>query len=773
MHHQAAPPPRSAPCPSSDGWGVSAWLRALVLLSLSTLHPVQAADEPVAPQAPIMEPLSPRQLELERLKMRAKGAAPPYVDRLIDPIDSRPGSDLDHDTPDPHDNTDALGLRSVQVESRFGHLESQGQNSLAPEARRSAQEWGMRLEMRQETLNHGEFLLQAESRHRHGSQNLNLGVQGLSDRPDSHRVTLSSLGFPITPSTWIDTVLGDQTSDLTEALRRGYRLLLGRSSVRGLGIHVHSPDFDLRAGSGTRGLMSGGPYPGFESQAGRLSWLGYSQPLGNALGQSWFAGLQFNQAQGLPDWRAWGWPATGSDGQPLLTEDVQSLGLALGYGRELVRSGDQRLRLSALSSRTRSDSGTLPPATGVAQGLYLEAAYQGQLLRHEAGLYRASPGLRFGDTALISDHQGLYWRLDQSGYRWRWNAGAEIEQQNPEHDPSRLSTRRLGLNAGASLRLDSRRQIGGHAYSLDSRLQPASTPGQLAGGNRSLNLALYYQHRDVDWGRSRLNLQLRRNEALVLNGARATGEEIQWEHDWVSGRYESQRPEFATLLGLARDRSTEAQQRYPTLGLQFRDWFNSNWSFGGHLRYTSRHGNLYTSRGLSGALYSEHHLGHGWRMGASVNLNQASSTSLPPQGSAISPLPQLYRSDDKSLLVFLRWEATSGRPYQSLGLGTPGQIGAGSVTGHVYQDTNLNGERDVGEDGVPGVEVLLDERYRTTTDRDGRFEFPMVGTGHHRLSLRADSVPLPWSPPRDGNFSVEVPLRGIGRAELPVVRVGE
>ena len=90
----------------------------------------------------------------------------------------------------------------------------------------------------------------------------------------------------------------------------------------------------------------------------------------------------------------------------------------------------------------------------------------------------------------------------------------------------------------------------------------------------------------------------------------------------------------------------------------------------------------------------------------------------------------------------------------------------------MFFDANRDGEAQIGEGGAANVEVLLDGRYRTTTDRDGRFEFPMVGTGRHQLTLTLDSVPLPWGVASDGGVSVDVPLRGQATAEIPVVKVG-
>ena len=75
--------------------------------------------------------------------------------------------------------------------------------------------------------------------------------------------------------------------------------------------------------------------------------------------------------------------------------------------------------------------------------------------------------------------------------------------------------------------------------------------------------------------------------------------------------------------------------------------------------------------------------------------------------------------------------------------------------------------------GVAGVEVFLNQRQRTTTDGQGRYEFATVPTGMQSLSLRPESVPLPWGEGPRSRTTVEVPLRGTASAELPVVQVGQ
>ena len=46
---------------------------------------------------------------------------------------------------------------------------------------------------------------------------------------------------------------------------------------------------------------------------------------------------------------------------------------------------------------------------------------------------------------------------------------------------------------------------------------------------------------------------------------------------------------------------------------------------------------------------------------------------------------------------------------------------------------------------MPGVTVILDRRFVTRTDAQGRYEFPAVAAGEHVIEVSSDNVPLPWS----------------------------
>lgn len=688
------------------------------------------------------------QAEQERLRKLIEGKPKAYQDNVMDPATVPTQADISDAPPD----ESQTGFRAYSVESRLGLAQSNNDGL----SLKSASELGVRAQYRHETFNFGEYVLQADWRTHAGEGAAGFGSQGVTERRQSSRGTLRNLGFPITPGTFADTAAGDISAEIVDAFSRSYRLSLGNATVRGVGTRVFDRNFDLRLGVGERGSLTGGPFPGFQRSEGTLAWAGYSQRLESGR----FVGLQASRATGVPITTESGVDAT-LPGR----EAISSMAAVAGFGLAMARDGDLRARLTVLHSQRTA---TVTNANRSATGIFLEGGVRTGRYRHELGLFSAQPGLFYGDHAISADNRGVYWRVDHNGTRLNWGASMEHEQQNPARDPVRLSATRTGASGSLHYRMSGDISFGGQFQVARSSFQSAQMQVGQSGGSRSLSASAWYQVRIPGWGRSRFNLAAYRNELLVSNGVAGTGDEFQWEHDWMTGRYETMVPEFVTTLGVANDRSETDRQVYPTAGLVARYWPDADWHVAGSLRYTSRRGNLFASRGLSGSLDTERILAPGWRLGASVNLNQAVVTTA-----AVSTgSPGISRSDEKSASLYLRWDGSRGTPYQAIGLQASGAAGGGEISGEVYFDTNRDGERQAGEAGVPGVEVFLDSRYRVTTDRDGRFDFSLVTTGRHQLTLRPESVPLPWGTALESGLSLEVPLRGQATARMPVVRVG-
>lgn len=688
------------------------------------------------------------QSEQERLKQLLASKPKAYEDKIMDPSTLPARSEADEEL-----SIDGMGLRSYVLETRMGHVRSS-----ADALDRNSTEFGQRFEFRQETLNYGDFSAKVDARHSSDPQTAGFGPYGSTAKAASGGITLRNLGFPITPRLFADTTVGDFSSEITNALSRAYRVSLGSSTVRGIGARVFGENSDARFGFGDRGTLVGGPFAGFERSQGTLGWAGYTQRFAGA----GYAGIQLSQATELPVY------LPRSSG---FRQNVSSLAASIGYGSDLYAQGSRKARLMVVQSQS---SLNLPGLPDRALGVFLETGLRMGTYRHEIGLYSAQPNLRFGDYLMPSDNRGAYWRVDTNGLRLSWGLGLDIEEQNPQRQAGRLTSLRTGVSANGQYRWGRDTSIGVNVNANQSRYR--SEPGMpllsgLGDGQLSLYASTYLQTKlQPTWAPTRLRASVRRNEVLVANSVAATGEELEWEQDWITGRYETQRPELTTTLGVARDRSEGQSELKPTVGLRMRIWPDADWSVGASLRYTARDSNLATSRGLSGTLETEMALSGGWRLGASASLNQA---VVNVSGAFYQGQPLLSRSNDKQFAVYLRWEGARGSSVRGPGLRTGGAVGGGSLDGVIFFDANRDGVQQAGENGAPKVEVLLDGRYRTTTDTAGRFEFPLVSTGPHRLTIQSESVPLPWGVADEQGTLVEVPLRGQATARIPVVRVGE
>lgn len=722
-----------------------------------------------------IETLDRFQTEQRRLQRLMASTPPPYEDRYADEK-STDGADEDR-----RDEGRDLspGLRSWLVESRMGFGRSSGSaggtgTSGTGFGARSASEIGLRTEYRSETRNAGDYVLQADLRQRSGDSSATLyGLTsvGTARSGEGGRFSLRNIGFPIDAHTFADTTVGDLYSELTDGIGRNYRLTLGSATVRGISTRVFGADFDLRAGVGERGRLTGGPYPGFEKDRGTLGWLGFTRRFDSGV----FVAAQIDRAIGVSAYDVGLYEPQG-----IGAKDVTSWAAATGYAFKLpawAGGGSTTLRATLLGSRTNSATPIAP--VGDARGLLVEGSVRSGRLRQEFGAYAADPNLQFGADALALGTRGAYWRIDHSISRLSWGAGVEQETGAPVAGYSTTGYRRIGANGNFQWQLDRRSSVGGSANIYGTRYDRGDGDGQPgsaidwaapAGRARSMYASVYAQTRFFELPRSRLALTLRRNELVVLGAVAATGQELQWEQDWTDSSFDSVRPEVTTTVGYAQDQSSGATRRYPTAGVQLRQALVGGFSVAGNLRYTSQSSNLDTSRGLSGQLFAEREMAAGWRLGVSVQLNQARSSGR--RTSLFSP--QVYRSDDRSVFVYLRWEGNAGSAYQTAGIRTSA-AGAGRVVGRVFLDANRDAEAQVDELGAAGVEVLLDGRYRTLTERDGRFEFPFVATGRHRLSVTPDTVPLPWSASTSAgtNTDVDVPLRGQATLDIPLTRVAE
>ena len=57
------------------------------------------------------------------------------------------------------------------------------------------------------------------------------------------------------------------------------------------------------------------------------------------------------------------------------------------------------------------------------------------------------------------------------------------------------------------------------------------------------------------------------------------------------------------------------------------------------------------------------------------------------------------------------------------------------IEGRVFRDSNINGAYNIGEAGIPGIEVRLDDGQVAVTDEQGRYKFNSVSPDQHEVSI--------------------------------------
>lgn len=717
---------------------------------------VPSAAQTIAGGELRVQPMSRFEAEQARLRSQLEQGPPTYIDRVMD--DTPPGAG-------DAENSSAAeapeGVRAWLLESRAGW----GRSAATGSGTSRGAEAGIRAEYRRETLNLGDWSLQFDGRAYRGDPEASLygaGTLGMSSEPSGGRFTLRVLGLPLTPRRFADVTVGDFHAERTDGLLRHDRLAFGTTPLRGASVRLIDDGGEWRMGSGQRGWMVGGPYPAFERSQGSRSWLGTTRKLDGDL----FAALQVEQASDVPAYYT-----DRLTGQGTGSKDVRSMAASVGRNPWPLREGDLRLRATLVASSVGTR--TAGVAQGSAAGLFGEGAVRLGGVRHSFSAYAAQPNLHFGDALLWTGTRGGHWRIDSSSARLSWGAGVDADRS--PLDPTRAGADRSRWAYTANAQYVAARDtlLGGNIQATRVRSLSEADPSGvgLAGASdpaltqRSMAATVFAQTRFANLPRSRLALTVQRNRYVAAQSDAATGQELSWEQDWFDARNAGRAMQLTTTLGYARDEGRAVTQRYPTAGVQFRQSLGGTLDLQGSLRYTSRSSNLSASRGLSGSVSLDKALAAGWRIGAMLSLNQARSALVP----AAFDAPQVYRSNDKSVYLYVRWQGQAGQAYAPLGERGPGGAGSGDIEGRVFLDADGDGLPGAGERGARGVEVVLDGRYRTTTDGDGRFAFPTVAVGRHQISVATESVPLPWSDAGAAQ-AVDVPLRGTAHLRIPLAR---
>lgn len=544
----------------------------------------------------------------------------------------------------------------------------------------------------------------------------------VSPSPREYTLTLRQRALPL-PGGWTgDHDLGVITAPGTDLSRLPSRVLLPSTQLRGLsGQWEHTGQgLQLLAAGGEPGQLTSQPVTGFQGLGGRRH----------------LAGAQ---------WRSPGARATEPDGWTLAlqheraTDVLTSATLDNPSGRTDADASHLALRRDSAGHRSQAQLVSSHTGAGgvSAQGVWVDSEWDEGPRQHGLSLYRLDPGLSWAAQAMPSDVQGATLR---SQWRTRqWSAEAS-------YDWLRSVSGRVGngsyASASARWRIDRDNQ-----FSAGAALRRFD-------GQAWNSFADW--RRTNDWGQSGWRLELA-GGADLQGPARVLSYDQEWAVPlgWT----------LSSTLGMGRYAANQDSDNFWSGALALQ----APLSNGADLR-----GQLGTERRDNGQQRHNLNLGAQWRLNRhwSISGQYTRAIGQTPERRPLDPLAPLPTTttgnSDRSFLVLLRYEDEAGSRNVPLG-GRP-QEGGGRIEGIVYFDDNASGTQDANETGVPGVTIALDNRYAVRTDAQGRFSFPFVASGPRTVSVRNDTLPLPWSVVDDGQVTIDLRLRETTRLSLPVQR---
>lgn len=555
----------------------------------------------------------------------------------------------------------------------------------------------------------------------HGTLSID-GTYAPSD--SSGTLTLRQRGMPLAGGWLASNELGVINLPAPGITRLPSRVFVPSAILQGVSTEWENPGHgvQLQAATGEPGRLDFLPASGFRRLPGRRTsfggqWrinAGDAQPLSN---QGWTVAMQHEDARGVSNLDV---PL-----QPGDIIDANSTLLALRH-----ESGEHRIQGQVVSTQASN-------VAGARSGFWIDGEWDDGPRRHGAGVYRLDPDLTWAQLPLASDIMGAYMR---SSWRTRqWSAEGSVDWLDSVSGRSGSGYYATG---SASWRLN-----------RDHTLGAGSTVRRFNGDAWSNYGDWRFQN---GWGTSGLRLEF-------TGGDNQTDSRwLTWDQDWLV----PQGWALSTSLGTGTYAATASQPGESALSAALS--VSAPLSSKASLR-----GNFNTERSNAGQERHSLNLGANWRIDTrwslEGNYNRSTGRSrFNPSLDPLAPLPLVIPESDRSFYAVLRYELEAGS--RSVPLGGKIADGGGRIEGTVYFDANRSGTQEASETGVPNVTVFLDNRYAVRTDSQGRFEFPFVASGPRTVTVRSDTLPLPWNVVDQGQAKVDVRLRESVSLTIPVQR---
>jgi hypothetical protein len=619
---------------------------------------------------------------------------------------------------------DSTGLaRAIRVDAVTSVIESQGANPTP-----TVHENGIVADAQGETATYGDWSANGAVRIG-GSDERFLGSSA-----NNLSFALHQRGMPFDGGWQADNALGDLNLPLVGLERAQPRFMLSSGTMLGATTEWRGPDgLQFVAGGGEPGVLNGIKVPVFDTLGGSTA----------ALGAQWSPS---------PQWTLGGEYAGARDANLYYQPPGDSV-LPPEIGIPRISSNTGIVSAAWQEGRTHAQfnfiDGTLD-GNNNALGAWTDASVTRGPYTQSFGAFYIEPNLAWGNQLILSNAEGGYYRLDYQTRRWSANFG--IDEVLPV---SGLGVSSTFLNGNARYQVDRDTGIGAVSNLLLSHDGSSETAWSLEGYLDQANL----------WGTGRV--QLGYATSTEANNLSATVQQ-----SWT----------LRTGLRLATSVAVDSGHSAPTAGLPAQDTtlvrlaaygggdLTARLSIDGNVQWaTAVQGRAAPSTSADVSLVCQ--VARAWQLLFTYYENRIGSwTPLSVTSPLTPPVPTPQASQgQQGIFLTLRWQQSRGGHFMPLG-GAPG-AGSGRLTGVVYLDANENGRYDAGEAGAPNVTVILDGRFSTRTDANGRFDFPAIVAGHHVLTVQPDNLPLPWTLVNQGRTEVDVTTRDRIDVNIPAMRL--
>ncbi|HET9330830.1 MAG TPA: SdrD B-like domain-containing protein [Steroidobacteraceae bacterium] len=648
----------------------------------------------------------------------APSADAPYQDRFIAGGSLTPDiSSGDYTTSDPS------GLaRSIRIDAVASLLRQEG-----PGAAPAVNENGVVADAQWDTASFGAW--SADLGARTGGTQRSAAGNAYGDAS----FALRQRGMPFDDGWQLDNALGDINTPLIDLARQQPRFLLTSAPMQGFDTEWRGPaGLQLLAGGGEPGIYEGIKVPTFQTLGGTTGTLGAQW----SPAPQWSVGAELAAARDVTlYYEALDNTAT--------TATLPHFSSNTGFLSAAWQAGSTRAQLNMIDGSV--------DGLGNAFGTWLDAAQTRGAFTNAFGLFHIEPNLAWGNQVITNDVQGGYYRLGYQTRRWVADIGVDevrsvsgdgVNTTFVNADARYQLSRDVGVGGVANLR----HSDSDNAWSLEGYVDDVNGLGT---GRLQLDYA-------TDSHTSDAGVTLQQSWNMHAGARLSTSVSV----DRSSG----------SAVTPALQPTLAQQSTVVRLALYGGGDLSARLSLDGSVQWADAvagHAAAATTADVS-LIWQ---LAPGWSLFGTYYENRIGSWTPLVVSSPLAPATPIVvpAMGQRGVFLTIRYQAARGAHFAPLG-GPPGG-GAGRLTGVIYLDANENGRFDAGESGAANVTVILDGRFSTRTDANGRFDFPAVAAGHHVLRVQGDNLPLPWTLADEGRTEVEVGTRDRVDVNIGAVRL--